>query len=93
MGRLWASVALGGVCLASAPARADEVLRIRAVEADTRPRFSVGRLLRDVAFGVTWDRARLPLNVSLRGNEQSPSSVRLTLSRRNFSGVTLRLRF
>lgn len=68
-------------------------LSIRAVEPEPRPRFSAGRLLKDLVYGVTWDRARLPLNVSLRGNDQSPFSVRLSLSRRNFSGATLRFRF
>ncbi len=60
---------------------------------NARVRFSLGRLLRDAALGVTWDRARLPLSASVYGNTNDPVSVRLTLSRRDFSGATLRFRF
>ena len=60
---------------------------------NARVRFSLGRLLRDLTFGVAWDRARIPFNTALRGNAQDPVSIKLTLSRRDFSGVTMRLRF
>nr|CAA9293089.1 hypothetical protein AVDCRST_MAG63-4518 [uncultured Armatimonadetes bacterium] len=85
---------------ASEPAADAETAEAPAIRAadngsgkNARIRFSLGRLLRDLTFGVAWDRARIPFNTSLRGNGQDPVSIKLTLSRRDFSGVTMRLRF
>ncbi len=56
-------------------------------------RLPLQKMLKDLVYGVSWDRARLPLQVSLFGNSQKSTSLGLTLSRRDFSGATLRVRF
>ena len=85
--------------LSAAGGSVGDAARIRATSdartgrSSPRIRFSLGSLLRDAALGVTWDRARLPLHVSLYGSQDKPVSVRLTLSRRDFNGATVRFRF
>lgn len=58
-----------------------------------RRRLPLERMLRDILFGVAWDRTRLPLRASLYGNESKTFAIQMSLSRHNFSGVTLRLKF
>ena len=89
-------------CAAALPTRAQELpaeeapaqpAPIRSTRSGGGGRLPLEKMVRDALFGISWSRVRLPMNVALHGNPRDDFSIRLTLSRRDFSGATFQFRF